>query len=168
MYYESKNYQAHHGIKDQKWHNRRFQNYDGSLTPEGRIRYGVGSPREKKKEESNANSRLKETVRKQRSKKEAIKKLLQEINNTKENEKKKELYKDILKIDNTDRNNVLQYLLLVKQMRKLSDKKENIVIEIMPYIHHFPPKQFCPFVFFLYFCTQFFGTHFKTFNFNVE
>ena len=27
-------------------------------------------------------------------------------------------------------------------MRKLSDKKDNIVIEIMPYIHHFPPKQF--------------------------
>ena len=32
MYYESENYLAHHGIKHQKWGNRRFQNEDGSLT----------------------------------------------------------------------------------------------------------------------------------------
>lgn len=31
---------AHHGIKGQKWGERRFQNEDGSLTPEGRARYG--------------------------------------------------------------------------------------------------------------------------------
>lgn len=35
-----KNYLAHHGIKGQKWGIRRFQNEDGSLTPEGRERYG--------------------------------------------------------------------------------------------------------------------------------
>lgn len=34
-------YIAHHGIKGQKWGIRRFQNEDGTLTPEGRIRYGV-------------------------------------------------------------------------------------------------------------------------------
>lgn len=34
-------YLVHHGIKGQKWYRRRFQNEDGSLTPEGRIRYGV-------------------------------------------------------------------------------------------------------------------------------
>lgn len=32
---------AHHGITGQKWGQRRFQNEDGSLTPEGRIRYGL-------------------------------------------------------------------------------------------------------------------------------
>ena len=32
----------HHGIKGQKWGERRFQNEDGSLTPEGRERYGYG------------------------------------------------------------------------------------------------------------------------------
>lgn len=32
----------HHGIKGMHWHDRRFQNPDGSLTPAGRIRYGVG------------------------------------------------------------------------------------------------------------------------------
>lgn len=41
----------HHGIKDQKWGQRRFQNPDGSLTPEGRIRYGVGEARKPRKSE---------------------------------------------------------------------------------------------------------------------
>jgi len=34
---------SHHGIKGQKWGILRFQNKDGSLTPAGRIRYGVGN-----------------------------------------------------------------------------------------------------------------------------
>lgn len=38
---------AHYGVKKQKWGNRRYQNYDGSLTPLGRIHYGVGEAREK-------------------------------------------------------------------------------------------------------------------------
>lgn len=33
-------YLAHHGIKGQKWGIRRFQNPDGTLTHEGRLRYG--------------------------------------------------------------------------------------------------------------------------------
>jgi hypothetical protein len=32
----------HHGILGQKWGIRKYQNEDGSLTPEGRKRYGVG------------------------------------------------------------------------------------------------------------------------------
>lgn len=36
----------HHGILGQKWYVRRFQNKDGSYTPEGRERYGIGQPRE--------------------------------------------------------------------------------------------------------------------------
>lgn len=32
-------YLAHHGIKGQKWGIRRYQNEDGTLTPEGRARY---------------------------------------------------------------------------------------------------------------------------------
>lgn len=31
----------HHGIKGMKWYQRRYQNKDGSLTPQGRIRYGA-------------------------------------------------------------------------------------------------------------------------------
>lgn len=36
-------YLAHHGIKGQKWGVRRYQNPDGSLTDEGRRRYGYGA-----------------------------------------------------------------------------------------------------------------------------
>lgn len=39
MAYDS-NYLEHHGIKGQKWGIRRFQNEDGTLTAEGRRRYG--------------------------------------------------------------------------------------------------------------------------------
>lgn len=42
-------YLAHHGTKGQQWGIRRWQNQDGSLTPEGRIHYGVGDGRKKKK-----------------------------------------------------------------------------------------------------------------------
>ena len=35
----------HHGIKDQKWGVRRWQNKDGSLTPEGYPHYGYNGPR---------------------------------------------------------------------------------------------------------------------------
>ena len=34
-------YLAHFGIKGQKWGVRRFQNEDGSLTSEGKKRYGI-------------------------------------------------------------------------------------------------------------------------------
>lgn len=37
------NYLVHHGIEGQKWGVRRFQNRDGSLTEEGRKRYGYSS-----------------------------------------------------------------------------------------------------------------------------
>ena len=39
-YYNEDDYLAHWGIKGQKWGVRRFQNPDGSLTPEGKARYG--------------------------------------------------------------------------------------------------------------------------------
>lgn len=67
-------YLAHHGIKNQKWGQRRFQNYDGSLTSEGRKRYGVGesnlSKREKKQAEK-AKAKAAKTRAKANSKKKA-------------------------------------------------------------------------------------------------
>lgn len=38
--YDNSEILAHHGIQGQKWGIRRFQNPDGTLTPEGRKRYG--------------------------------------------------------------------------------------------------------------------------------
>lgn len=43
---------AHYQVKGAKHGIRRYQNYDGTLTAEGRIHYGVGPPREKKSEGS--------------------------------------------------------------------------------------------------------------------
>lgn len=42
-------YLAHYGTKGMEWGVRRFQNEDGSLTPAGRERYGVGPSRSKQK-----------------------------------------------------------------------------------------------------------------------
>ena len=48
MRYTMNNYLMHHGIKGQKWGIRRFQNEDGSLTPEGQERYNQLTDRQKK------------------------------------------------------------------------------------------------------------------------
>lgn len=49
---DNSDFLAHWGIKGQKWGKRRFQNEDGSLTPEGRKRYGVGEGENKTKTET--------------------------------------------------------------------------------------------------------------------
>ena len=65
----------HHGIKGQKWYQRRFQNEDGTLTALGRLRYGVGEARKRYKElkESQAEKkRMADEERFQKSKERAI------------------------------------------------------------------------------------------------
>lgn len=47
---------VHHGIKGMKWYQRRYQNKDGSLTPQGKIRYGAVY-----KKDSNPNTASKES-----------------------------------------------------------------------------------------------------------
>ena len=39
-------YISHHGMKGMRWGERQWQNKDGSLTPAGRIHYGVGKAKE--------------------------------------------------------------------------------------------------------------------------
>lgn len=52
----------HHGILDQKWGRRRYQNLDGSYTQAGRARYGIFDSR-KRKMSKDAKLRAKERVR---------------------------------------------------------------------------------------------------------
>lgn len=44
----------HYGVKGQKWGKRRYQNPDGSLTPEGRIRYGYDDDDDSYDDEGNS------------------------------------------------------------------------------------------------------------------
>lgn len=43
MKYSTASYLMHYGVNGQKWGVRRYQNPDGSLTPEGKEHYGLGS-----------------------------------------------------------------------------------------------------------------------------
>ena len=43
---------CHSGTKGTKWGNRRYQNSDGSLTPLGRIHYGIGMARKQRKNDA--------------------------------------------------------------------------------------------------------------------
>lgn len=40
----------HYGVDGMHWYERRYQNPDGSLTPLGRIHYGIGKARAKRAE----------------------------------------------------------------------------------------------------------------------
>lgn len=50
----------HHGIKGQNWGVRRYQNEDGSLTPAGEQRYGVGSSKDGKQKTNDQGASKKE------------------------------------------------------------------------------------------------------------
>ena len=60
----------HHGIQGQKWGVRRFQNENGSLTAEGKKRYGslVYAMTKSKKAAENRDKKLKELVEYRKSK----------------------------------------------------------------------------------------------------
>lgn len=68
----------HHGILGQKWGVRRFQNPDGSLTPEGKKRYGVDElsyvkkSQNVKKEPDRYNNKSKKSARKEARKNELL------------------------------------------------------------------------------------------------
>ena len=61
-------YIAHHGVKGQKWGERQYQNADGSLTPAGRIHYGVGNARASSSGEGHGTARVKKMQEKADSK----------------------------------------------------------------------------------------------------
>lgn len=52
-------YIAHSGVKEMKWGRRRYQDYNGKLTPEGREHYGVGPPRTQSNTDEHGTARVK-------------------------------------------------------------------------------------------------------------
>lgn len=54
---------SHHGVKNQKWGRRRWQNPDGSYTQAGRVHYGIGLFKKKSKMSKDAKLRAKERIR---------------------------------------------------------------------------------------------------------
>ena len=68
--------------------------------------------------------------------------LIEKIKSTENKEKQLELYQNILNIDNTKEEIVMDYLLLLKQMRKLDDNEPNPLIEIMNYKNYFSTNKF--------------------------
>ena len=80
-------YLAHHGIKGQRRGIRRFQNYDGSLTAAGKLRYSVGNGERSigKKVDPKSASKLKKRQEKEAAKLERLK-----VKEAAKNEKHKE------------------------------------------------------------------------------
>lgn len=80
----------HHGIKGMKWGIRRYQNRDGSLTPEGRKRYQISQADEEKLMQAHAYRKQLEKAARKETEKDQI---------SRENLKK---IKDASRLDNSD------------------------------------------------------------------
>lgn len=98
----------HHGIKGQKWHVRRFQNKDGSLTVAGKKRYSTGS-------DGDAKAKFKDMVNKYKAKRAASKAKKEEARKAAEAAKPK----SIGNMDNDELRKTIESLQLKKQAYQL-------------------------------------------------
>ena len=125
---------AHHGTKGQKWGNRKYQNSDGSLTPLGRLHYGVGAARNAagsaagkvgsaiKKKINPSQQDLEDKYQKavaKRNKKE-LKEAIKEVQG------KKKKNKDLTDQEMIDKYNRLQRQKAIEQMEKENSTAHNI------------------------------------------
>lgn len=91
---------SHHGIKGQKWYQRRFQNADGSLTAAGRKRYLKDLERVEKNKKKAERKQVKEQVKQEKKLQERMKsieekkKQIYESNNVEEMRKNSKLFTD--------------------------------------------------------------------------
>ena len=121
-------YLAHHGTKGQRWGFRRFQNYDGSLTAAGKLRYSVGNGGRSisKKIDPKSAAKLKKRQIKEAAKLERLK-----IKEAAKNEKYKEkLEKKKSPMTNKEYLKTLSYDELIKINNR--DAAENIWLKNHP------------------------------------
>lgn len=123
---------SHYRIKGSKNGVRQYQYEDGSLTPLGRIHYGVGKPREKAKEPEKSERQLtkeqkakienaiKKFKENRRAKVEARKKAAEEDKKKREDEQK-----TISKLSDDDLNKKLARLQKEKQVSELLNERAN-------------------------------------------
>lgn len=99
---------AQSGIKGQKWGERRFQNPDGSLTPEGRLRYQKSSEKKKSSLKEDL-ARAKERKRKENIEKQA-QKAVEDEQRLKEHLRKhpKEIYRHRDKLSEKDVDEIMK------------------------------------------------------------
>lgn len=132
------NYLAHHGILGQKWGIRKYQNPDGSLTEEGRKRYGVNGERKslgtRIKEDRAAKKKAKqrkaalEKARKAKEEKAKQEKLAKEYEEKKQEVLRSGSAKEVLKyrgsMTNNELNAALNRINWEKQLNDLAKKEE--------------------------------------------
>lgn len=121
MHSDISNELYHHGTKGQKWGIRQYQNSDGSLTPLGRIHYGVG---EAKKGLGKAASVAKTGASKignsvRRKVKPTNEELVEDYNNAREKQARRKLKEDIKEAEGKTKH------------KKLKDMSDDEVLDYM-------------------------------------
>ena len=117
---------AHYGTKNMKWGQRNYQNYDGSLTSEGRRHYGIGPPRgskealKKKAQEEKATRRSEKKAERQARKAERSKKVTMEYLR----DHPKQIYRHRKELDEAD---VRKLVSQIEFDRKLKDIRDSEV-----------------------------------------
>lgn len=117
----------HHGVEGQKWHLRRYQYEDGSLTPLGRIHYGIKSVR-------GAYDKAVEPIKKFKRKQER-KKSLEKARAAKEEKAKKEAEsKRVLETGSAEEINAHRHEYTVKQLQDAKSRldAESAIASMIP------------------------------------
>ena len=117
------NYLEHHGILGMKWGIRRYQNSDGSLTPEGKVRYGSQMAKALQKGDQKSYDKIRSKI-KEGSDNDLLEKVANQLNDSGKKASKKN-YSDALKKTEAEalENKRKEYARVVKE--KVESGKED-------------------------------------------